>query len=96
MSLSLEQLAITETETLDEVIECLAENFSIKTQGACDKKTLFEILVRAASNGDTIESTAKTLQKIPLANDIRYHLIFSKSTLNHILPLTPVSLMPKI
>lgn len=74
MTFSLEQLAITETETLEEVIKCLAENFSIKTQGACDQKTLFEILARAASNGDTIENTAKTLNKIPSGNDIRYHL----------------------
>lgn len=74
MTVSLEQLAITDTETLDEVLECLAESFSIKTQGACDQKTLFEILVRAASNGDTIENTTKTLKKIPSANDIRYHL----------------------
>ena len=42
MTFSLEQLAITDTETLDEVLECLAENFSIETQGACDQKTLFE------------------------------------------------------
>ena len=74
MTFSLEQLAITDTETLDEVLECLAENFSIETQGACDQKTLFEILVRAASNRDTIENTAKTLNKIPSGNDIRYHL----------------------
>ncbi len=74
MTFSLEKLAITETETLGEVLECLAENFSIKTQGACDQKTLFEILVRAASNGDTIENTAKTLKRIPSGNDIRYHL----------------------
>lgn len=74
MTSSLEQLAITETETLDEVLECKPENFSIKTQGACAQKTLFEILVRAASNGDTIENTAKTLKKIPSVNDIRYHL----------------------
>jgi hypothetical protein len=74
LTISLGQLAITETETLNEVLECLAENFSIKTQGACNQKTLFEILVRAASNGDTIENTAKTLKKIPSGNDIRYHL----------------------
>ncbi|MFL9454180.1 hypothetical protein AB0758_24180 [Tolypothrix bouteillei VB521301_2] len=41
MTVSLEQLAITETETLDEVFECLTENFSIKTQGAYAQKTLF-------------------------------------------------------
>ena len=30
--------------------------------------------MRAASNRDTIENTAKTLNKIPSGNDIRYHL----------------------
>ncbi|MDF5714513.1 MAG: hypothetical protein PUP93_11650 [Rhizonema sp. NSF051] len=74
MTFSLEQLAITDTETLEEVLKCLAENCSIKTQGTCEQKTLFEILVRAASNEDTIENTAKTLKNIPSGNDIRYHL----------------------
>ena len=67
-------LALTDSETLEEVIECLAENFSIQTQGACDKKTLFEIVVRAAASRDSIENTAKILNKIPSGNDIRYHL----------------------
>lgn len=58
-------LALTDSETLDEVIECMYENFSIQTQGACDKKTLFEILVRAAASRDSIENTAKILNKIP-------------------------------
>ena len=56
------------------VIECLVENFSIETQGVCDQETLFEILVKAASSGDSIENTAKLLKNIPTANDIRYHL----------------------
>ena len=30
--------------------------------------------MRAASSGDTIENTAKTLKKILSGNDIRYHL----------------------
>ncbi|MGI2909774.1 ISH3 family transposase, partial [Hassallia sp. VBCCA 56010] len=71
MTLSLGQLALTDSETLNEVIECLAENFSIETQGACDQQTLFEILVKAASSGDSIENTAKILKNIPTANDIR-------------------------
>ncbi|MEH1870085.1 MAG: hypothetical protein V7K73_01280 [Nostoc sp.] len=50
------------------------ENFSIKTQGAYDQQSLFEILVKAASSGDSIENTAKILKNIPTANDIRYHL----------------------
>ncbi|MDF5707023.1 MAG: hypothetical protein PUP90_04890 [Nostoc sp. S4] len=69
-----EQLAITDSETLNEVIECLLENFSIETQGVCDQQTLFEILIKAASSGDSIENTAKLLKKVPTANDIRYHL----------------------
>lgn len=74
MTVSLEELAITDSETLDEVIECLVENFAIETQGVCNQQTLFEILVKAASSGDSIENTAKLLKNIPTANDIRYHL----------------------
>ena len=69
-----EQLALTDSETLEEVLECLSENFSIESQGACDQQTLFEILVKAASSRDSIENTAKILKKTPTANDIRYHL----------------------
>ena len=73
-SATTEQLALTDSETLDEVLECLSENFSIESQGACNQQTLFEILVKAASSGDSIENTAKILKKTPTANDIRYHL----------------------
>ncbi|MEH2065450.1 MAG: hypothetical protein V7K50_24855 [Nostoc sp.] len=73
MSVSSEELAITASETLDEVIECLVENFS-DSQGGCDQQTLFEILIKAASSGDSIENTAKLLKNVPTANDIRYHL----------------------
>jgi hypothetical protein len=68
------QLALTDSETLDEVLECLVENFSIETQGAYDQQSLFEILIKAASSGDSIENTAKILKNVPTANDIRYHL----------------------
>lgn len=71
---SSEQLALTDSETLDEVLNCLNENIYIETQGACDQRTLLEILVRAASCGDSIESTTKILNQSPCGNDIRYHL----------------------
>lgn len=74
MTVSSEELALTDLETLDEVLECLVENFSIETQGVCDQKTLFEILIKAASSGDSIDNTAKLLKNVPTANDIRYHL----------------------
>jgi hypothetical protein len=48
-----EELALTDSETLEEVLECLIENFSIETQGVCDQQTLFEILIKAASSGDS-------------------------------------------
>ncbi|MCM0592475.1 MAG: hypothetical protein HEQ19_26580 [Gloeotrichia echinulata CP02] len=64
MTLS-KQLALTDSETLEEVLICLSENISIKTQGACDQKTLFEILVGAASNADSIENTSKILNNSP-------------------------------
>ncbi|WP_335930600.1 hypothetical protein [Nostoc sp.] len=35
-------------------IKCLSENISLKTKRAFDVKSLFQILVRAASSGDTI------------------------------------------
>ncbi|RCJ14466.1 transposase, partial [Nostoc sp. ATCC 43529] len=69
-----EEPILTDSKTLDEVIECLVENFSIETQGVCDQQTLFEILTKAASSGDSIENTAKLLKNVPTANDIRYHL----------------------
>jgi hypothetical protein len=73
MTLS-KQLALTDSETLEEVLICLTENISIETQGACDQKTLFEILVGAASNADSIENTSKILNNSPCGSDIRYHL----------------------
>lgn len=74
MNFSSGEQVLTDSETLKETLECLAENLSIETQGACDQKTLFEILVRAASSADSIENTTKTLKKAPSGNDIRYHL----------------------
>lgn len=71
---SVKQLALTDSETLEEVLNCLSENISIETQGACDEKTLFEILIRTASSQDSIENTTKILNSSPSGSDIRYHL----------------------
>lgn len=65
---------LTDSKTLDEVIDVLNDNLDIHMQGACDKKTLLEILVRAASLSDSIEHTCKTIEDVPGANNIRYHL----------------------
>jgi hypothetical protein len=39
---------LTDNQTLKEVVNCLAENVPIKTQGSCEQQNIFEILIRAA------------------------------------------------
>lgn len=65
---------LTDNQTLKEVVNCLAENIPIKTQGNCEQKNIFEILIRAATQRDSIENTTKVLKNVPTSNDIRYHL----------------------
>ncbi|MBW4572202.1 MAG: hypothetical protein KME31_30685 [Tolypothrix carrinoi HA7290-LM1] len=45
MTFSLKTPVLTDSETLDEVIDYLIENISIQTQGAFEPKSLFEILI---------------------------------------------------
>ena len=74
MSTSTVSPVLTDEQTLDEVLNCLAKHIPINTQGNCDQRTIFEILIHSASNRDSIENTCKTLQHVPCGNDIRYHL----------------------
>ncbi len=69
-----EQFAITDAETLDEVMNCLSRHLNISTQGADDRDYLLKILVKTASMGDTIENTIKNLKEVSSSNTIRYHL----------------------
>lgn len=64
----------TDSKTLNEVVNCLTENVQIKCQGKCEQKNIFEILIRAATQKDSIENTTKVLKNVPTSNDIRYHL----------------------
>ncbi|MCC5619241.1 hypothetical protein LC605_30045 [Nostoc sp. CHAB 5836] len=65
---------LTDSKTLNEVVNCLTENIPIPTQGKCEQKNIFEILIRAATQRDSIENTSKVLKNVPTSNDIRYHL----------------------
>ena len=65
---------LTDKETLEEVVNCLSQHISIETKGAFNQTDLFNILVRAASQLDSIENTASTLKQVPGGNNIRYHL----------------------
>lgn len=69
-----QQLALTDEETLNEVVDCLAKYIPLNAKGTCEPKTLFQIVLRAATTHDTIENTAKQLKSVTTSNNIRYHL----------------------
>ncbi|MEH1888818.1 MAG: hypothetical protein V7K92_04905 [Nostoc sp.] len=66
---------LTDRRTLDEVVNCLTEHIPIQTQGKCEQQNIFEILIRAATQRDSIENTTKVLKNVPTSNDIRYHIV---------------------
>jgi HPt (histidine-containing phosphotransfer) domain-containing protein len=65
---------ITDAATLEEVMDVLEEHVPIQMEGDFQPETLFEILIHAASNAESIEQTCKTLEDTPTSNDVRYHL----------------------
>lgn len=65
---------LKDAETWEEGMDCLTEPLEIPMQGACAQKTLFEILVRAASQNESVEQTCNTLEDVPGGNNVRYHL----------------------
>ncbi len=72
MTNSTENAVLTDKDTLKEVIGCLTENISIETQGAFNQTDLFNILIGAASNTDSIENTAKKLKKAGSGKNIAF------------------------
>ena len=69
-----EKAVLTDEQAVKEVIDCLTENISIKTQSDCQQNHLFNILVGAASRGDTIENTTSSLKNSWSGRNVRYHL----------------------
>lgn len=65
---------VTDTATLEEMMEVLCENISIQMEGELQSKRLFEILLRAASNAESIEQACNTLEAASTGNNVRYHL----------------------
>lgn len=65
---------LTDEQAFEEIIACLEKNIPVDTQGVCNQRTIFEILTRAASTGDSIENTCRILQDVPCGKNIRYHL----------------------
>lgn len=50
------------------------EHLPLEASGSYTVREVFEILVRAASRGDSIEHTVRSLEGTPSGNSIRYHL----------------------
>ncbi|MGK7936015.1 MAG: hypothetical protein AB4206_09490 [Xenococcaceae cyanobacterium] len=92
-----ENAVLTDKDTLKEVINCLTEHISIGTQGGFNQTDLFNILIGAASNTDTIENTAKKLKKCCSGKNIRYHLakLHSFEELDNKLNLVLISKLPR-
>ncbi len=47
---------LTDVTALEVVTACLEKNIPLETQGACDQRTVFDILTRAAAAGDSVEN----------------------------------------
>ena len=65
---------LTDAAVLEDVVGVLLEHVPIEMEGEFQAETLFEILLRAASNTESIEQTCKTVENAPTGNDVRYHL----------------------
>ena len=79
MTNTTKKAVLSDEETLKEVVDCLKENISIKTQSDCQQTDLFNILVGTASKADTVENTASTLKNSWSGRNVRYHLNKFKS-----------------
>jgi len=66
--------ALTDEGTLESAIDCLTQPLPLTAEGTDTAREIFEILVRAASRGDSIEHTTRALQGVPSSNSIRYPL----------------------
>jgi Transposase DDE domain len=66
--------ALTDEATLEAAVDILSAHLPIEMEGGYTPQDLFEILLRAASRGDSIEHTAQRLEGVPSGNGIRYHL----------------------
>jgi hypothetical protein len=66
--------ALTDEGTLESAIDCLTSQLTIDMSGGYTVRDLFEILVRTASKGESIEQTVRALDGTPSSNGIRYHL----------------------
>ena len=65
---------LTDAATLEEMINVLDEHLHIEMEGEFQQRNLCQVLIRPASNRESIEQSCKTLEDAPTGNDVRYHL----------------------
>ncbi len=66
--------ALTDEQTLATAVNCLVAHVPLSTSGGYSPSQLFAILLQAASQGNSIEPTARRLEGVPTGNGIRHHL----------------------
>ena len=62
--------ALTDESTLESAIDCLTTHLPLPAEGTYTAREIFEILVRAASRGDSIEHTTRALHGSPSSNNL--------------------------
>lgn len=66
--------ALTDGQTLTAAVNCLSEHLDLETHGAVSRRTVFEVMIWAASRCASIEHASQMLEGVPSGNGIRYHL----------------------
>lgn len=65
---------LTDATTLGEVLEVLEAQVSLEMAGDFQPKSLFEVLLHAASHASSLEQSSEVLKDAPSGNTVRYHL----------------------
>ncbi len=96
MKIKTEKAALTEKETLKEVIECLREYIPIETKSASSQEDLYNIIIGAASQIVASENAAKKLKKAYSGKTVRNYLakLASFKELENQLNLALISKLP--
>jgi putative transposase len=64
---------LTDEGTLDSAIACLLTHLPLEMEGRSTLRDLFAILLRAASRGDSLEHTVRSLKGALSGHGVRYH-----------------------
>ncbi|MDJ0692544.1 MAG: hypothetical protein QNJ41_29180 [Xenococcaceae cyanobacterium MO_188.B32] len=74
MKIKTEKAALTDQETRKQVIECFRKHIPIETKSASSQEDLYNIIIGAASQRDSIENAAKKLKKSDSGKTVRNYL----------------------